>query len=149
MKNQVSIGQDRLDDLSRSETVEGINLIVSLSPYATPRSFWSDYSNQEHQITLGFDYSDREPVGRRTTFDDVTVSEGRYSGKVITIAIPVDDLPDQPAEVNNVKTKALNALRQRQEKLGNKIDQILNQTVASKVIEHDLDQLLKVREVTQ
>lgn len=140
MKTHVWIGSDRWGDLSRLENVDGVDMVITLSPYLAPQSIWSDQT--DHHLNFGFSYIDREPEGIQTSFGNVTLTEGRYSGKLLSLSIPWNGTRDDPERSRELKSHILEAFAQRETRLDDKIDRQLNQQVIGQVIEENWDRLV-------
>lgn len=140
MKTHVWIGSDRWGDLSRRENVDGLEMVITLSPYLAPQSIWSDQT--DHHLNFGFSYIDREPEGIQTSFGNVTLTEGRYSGKLLSLSIPWNGTRDDPERSRELKSHILEAFAQRETRLDDKIDRQLNQQVIGQVIEENWDRLV-------
>ncbi len=140
MKTHVWIGSDRWGDLSRRENVDGLEMVITLSPYLAPQSIWSDQT--DHHLNFGVSYIDREPEGIQTSFGNVTLTEGRYSGKLLSLSIPWNGTRDDPERSRELKSHILEAFAQRETRLDDKIDRQLNQQVIGQVIEENWDRLV-------
>ncbi len=80
--------------------------------------------------------------GKAKSYNHVQVLEGRYSGKLLSIRLPINKPPFDDACLIELQTHARDAFESRRKQLGDQLDKILNQTVASKVIENDIRELV-------
>ena len=136
------IDPERLLNTSQKRKIDGIDLVVELSPYTKPEGVSGAYDQKKKTFVIAFDYFDNEPQGTSSSFDGVMITEGKYTGKLLTISIPLDSLPHDNACVASLRTKALDALEKRASSIGFQGDRQLNQSVAKEVLEHDLETLV-------
>jgi hypothetical protein len=128
------INPNRIKARSRTQTVAGLSIEVELSPYHSPQGVSGEYSPTDGTFMINFEYIDDEPpASETTTIGDVLISEGKFTGKILSIALPIDSQPLEKMAVIQLKTieqKVLGALRQREKRLLGKVDQELNQEAA-------------------
>lgn len=136
------IDPERLSKTSQKRNIDGIDLVVEISPYTKPEEVSGAYDPTKKTFVIEFDYFDNEPEGKSSSFDEVVITEGKYTGKLLTISIPLDSLPHENACVTSLRTKALEALEKRAASIGFHGDRQLNQSVAKEVLEHDLEALV-------
>jgi len=124
---------------------------VELSPYHAPQGVSGEYSPADGTFTIGFDYIDDEPPSeQKTKLNDVTISEGRFTGKILAITLPIDKPPLDKTCIIQVQTigeRVLDALRQRDRLVHErgKIDQELNQEAAKQILNENMNELLATR----
>jgi len=143
------INEERFANATREETIDGVRMMVTLSPFNTPTRVSGELSSDGNSFVIKFDYIDDEPGGEPKIYGPVSVVEGKHTGKLLSIILPVDRPPIQQPRVievvvNELKSKAIEALQLRQKRLRSqgKTDNVLNQTVAEEIIAHDLDELV-------
>jgi hypothetical protein len=144
MKRDIWINPVRLADAGKLENVNGVSIRVELSLYGAPKRVEGSYDSQRGVFTVKFGYIDDEPkASRPQRFDNgVEIDEGKFSGKLLAIRIPIDSRPFDKTCVIELKTKVIDALRIRLPRLGGRVDQEMNQQVAERVLEDDLPALV-------
>jgi hypothetical protein len=142
MTHYVWLNSERLQNARSEEELDGIDLIVNLSPYSTPRKIAGEYLPQKGVFQIKFNYFDQEHEKGPVEHKGVLITEGKYTGKIMSISIPVDSPLLDNTCVIQLQTRALAALEDRGKGLGERLDVRLNQSVAKEVIEHDLHELV-------
>jgi hypothetical protein len=136
------IDPERSSNTSQKRNIDGVDLVVELSPYTKPEGVSGAYDPTKKTFVIAFDYFDNEPQGKSSSFNGVVITEGKYTGKLLTINIPLNSLPQDNDCVISLRTKALDALEQRAASLRIQGDRQLNQSIAKEVLEHDLEALV-------
>lgn len=136
------IDEERLIDAHQEEEEDGVITVVELSPYETPKRVSGDYRDRTGEFVITFHYINDEDASDPQTYQGVKVVEGKYSGKILQLILPIDTPQLDPGCIINLKSKAAAALEIRQQRILGKTDQELNQTVAQKVIEEDFAELV-------
>ena len=138
------INTERLANAVREMTVNGVRVVVGLSPYSVPERVSGQYQPDPGLFVISFEYIDEEPAAKRPLrVNEVEIREGAYSGKILSITLPIDEPPLSNTCIIELQTHVLDALRARSREVAGKTDQELNQQVAEEVIEHDLPELVE------
>jgi hypothetical protein len=147
MSRYVWVNPERLKKGRLRNQCEGVDLIVEVSPYSKPVSVIGDYDRVGGKFLIQFRYIDNEPnAPRPTESNGVVIVEGRYSGKILSIALPIDGPELKTVGIISLKTRIKNALKARSQASEQRkksevpVDQ-LNQDIAEEIIEKDLEVL--------
>ncbi len=133
MERHVWINPSRLRRGKKTTKVDGVELFVELSPFDTPKAIVGTYVPQQRCFTIGFQYIDQEPPKHPpSVHEGITIYEGKFSGKLLSISIAIDEPPLDRVGIISLRTKFLNALKTRRESR-NPPNQ-LNQEVAEDII---------------
>ena len=142
MAHYVWINRDRLEKKSsRTLKVDGIDLQVQLSPYDSPTAIVGQYDNESGTVWISFQYADDEHAASKVSkIDDIEFLEGRHSGKLLKISIPVDK---RNLAVIALQTRVLDALKKRTQTFRGlpTIGKELNQEVAEDVLSSEFNDL--------
>ena len=108
MERYVWINPDRLNDAQRRA---GIDFIVELSPYDVPHGVTGVYAEEKGEFAIIFEYIDDEPSEIIDTDHGIKVLQGKHSGKLQKVLIPIDKPPLDAAGVIRLESNVLNAVR--------------------------------------
>jgi len=112
-KTHVWINPERLDKFSTTEKCDGIELVVRLSPYDVPRAVSGEYVQPDGLFVIEFQYLGEEPAMRMPGSSDgggIHLWQGRHSGKLMKIAIPIDKPPLDSAAIIRLRTTITGAI---------------------------------------
>ncbi len=141
MARHIWINPDRIPKTRRQTRIDGVDLVVQLSPYDAPTSISGQYDQSTGCFVIQFMYVDNEPPASRVhQIGEISIREGRYSGKILTIRIPVDR---NELAMISMQTKLMSALKSRKEGFRGvpTIGKELNQEIAEEILSEDLDEL--------
>ncbi len=147
MSRHIWVNPDRLKKGRRHTRIDGVDLVVEVSPYSSPIGVVGDYSAKSGQFVITFRYIDKEPKSPLVAeTEGVIITTGKYSGKLLSIALPIDGPDLKSVSIISLKTRIKDALKSRSrglEKEGmaeNRFD-LLNQSIAEEIIDKDLERL--------
>lgn len=138
MARHIWINPDRLPDPRTEQPVEGIDLIVELSPYDTPTTIVGEYDDLKGRFLITFEYIDDEPGKVDPSYKEVEVLKGKHSGKLLRISIPIDQPPLDTTAVIHLRTEVLDALRHISGERGRGR---MNRSVARELVSENFDEL--------
>ncbi len=142
MERYIWINPDRLLKAHSKETVEGIDLIVELSPYDAPKAIVGKYEKETGCFLITFEYIDKE-AGTSNSYDEgITVSRGKHSGKLLGISMQVNQLPLDKAAIIHLRTIVRKALDQMESEPGKGH---LNHRIAKQLLDEDLEKLVAMK----
>ena len=129
---------------SRTVDVYGLEIEVELSPFETPTSIRGRHL-PHIGFVIDFDYIDSEPsVSNPEKVESVEFLEGRHTGKLLRITIPVDDA--QYKNVAVIKANVNSALRYRGEQIPladqTMLGKSLNNEFVSTVLDENIEELV-------
>lgn len=136
MAQHVWVNPGRLQRARKTLCVDGVDLIVELSPYDTPRSIVGEYDQVKQRFVIRFQYIDDEPA--RTNIrahEGIEVREGRYSGKLLSVSIPVDVASLDAVAILRLRTRVLEALKSRHLQGKDKTSETMNVEVAEELLD--------------
>jgi|GEM_PF-1787120 len=90
MKHWVPINQGTLD-LGRDETIRGVHVRVSSSPYDIPRAIRGYYCDDLGKFVIEFRYIEDEPLTKIKADDFTWFEKGSFTGRIYKISIDVDE----------------------------------------------------------
>lgn len=136
MAKHIWINQERLEKARKTLTVDGVDFSVEISPFDAPREIVGQYDKTTGYFEISFKYDDSEPTSSSSHSNDgIEFREGRYSGKLMKILIPVDK---KDLAVITLQTRVMKALAGRRLAFPKKsVARDLNQSVAEDVLSSD------------
>jgi hypothetical protein len=141
----VWVNPERLTKMRKQVRVDGVDISVELSPFDVPRAIVGSYDRGHGLFIIEFQYGDDEPArSAPTTEEGVSIFEGRHSGKLLKITIPVDHHPLNQVGIIALKTRILGALDKnrrdgdRGDLRTNVADEILSDEAKFEELTHDL-----------
>lgn len=138
MAQQVWVNPARLKHAEATMRVDGVDLHVELSPYSTPTQIVGEYLEDRGRFVITFKYIDDEPRRPAKTIPPgVEVFEGRYSGKLLAIEIPVDSRALDTVAVIKLRTDMATALAEIQKEKRSTDCPSLNADVAEELLTED------------
>ena len=146
MNRHIWVNSGRLKRGHATRVVDGVELYVEVSPYSTPRTVVGRYDRKNGQFVIEFKYIDREkPSPRVLRSGGVVIREGIFSRKILSITLPIDDLPFAKIGIISLKTKIVDALNARVQGVTDPDSpdspDILNQEVAEEILDENLGYL--------
>jgi hypothetical protein len=141
MANYIWFNPGRFLDLRKTEQAGGMQITVELSPYETPKGLLGKYDQSRGEFSIEFRYIDHEPCRSESVHDGIRLTRGRHTGKLLTIAIPVDKAPHDTTCVIELKTKIIRALEE-EFSINNNLEFELNLDAAKSVINEELSELV-------
>jgi hypothetical protein len=116
MAHHIWVHPERLKKAEKMMKVDRMTLNVELSPYAMPKRIVGNYDEKKGRFVIQFDYIDDEPPNPvPSKYKSVEVLEGKFSGKLLQIAIKVDTPPLNKIAVIGLKTQVMEALKRKHE----------------------------------
>ncbi|MEX0727253.1 MAG: hypothetical protein WD065_13350 [Planctomycetaceae bacterium] len=116
--------------------IAGIEFSVSISPFDSPISIGGRYFKDCGEFVIDFNYVDSEPAVTKR-FEGMQFEEGRHSGKLIRIKIPVDK---KNIDLVKLQTMVVKSLESRRRKLpAVAAGRLLNSRVAEEVFSSEKD----------
>lgn len=134
MENYRTLDQEQFFNLRKAENVDGLQITVRLSPYETPCAVAELYDGDGKKVRISFRYIDSEPGVQVPGADGVTFVEGRHTGKLLSISVPIDVGQLSAADVDGVRYRALEAIRKRRATFKEAVGRRLNFDAAKTVI---------------
>lgn len=138
MAKHIWINPERVQN-AKSLRIGGVKFSVSISPFDTPKEIIGQYDVSTGLFSISFKYDDSEPVAKAATSPDgVEFFEGKHSGKLMRIVVPVDK---NNLAIVALQTKVMKALVQRRQGFDKNRSFVkdLNQTVAEEVLALDFN----------
>lgn len=132
----------RFNDLCKSEDADGMHLVIELSPYETPKGVGAGFDEKTKRFVMDFRYIDEEPSKSCTLPNGIEITEGRHTGKLLSIAIPTDNATYKNTYVIELQAKILDALKNRFAASKGGVGRELNINAAKSVIDKDLRELV-------
>ena len=141
MESYIWINPSRLPKGETNTSVDGIDLVVELSPYDIPKAITGRYDEPEGCFEIAFEYIDEEPQTFSESPHGIRVAQGKHSGKLLGVSIPVDHPPLDETAIIQLRTNVLDALDgiEKARTRGR-----MNRTVAKGLLSEDLDKLAEV-----
>ena len=139
----ININPARFFDLEEVDRVDGLDITIHCSPYEAPRQVAGCYDKEHNEYSILFAYMDDEEDTVEKPVGHVRVFEGKQSGRICRIAVPVDKLPTDASAVVKMQITIQEALDERLPNLRDKIGRRLNQKAANKVLKDNLGKLLQ------
>lgn len=146
MEKYIWINRGEIGDAAETVEVEGVNLEVHLSLMDTPVSVAGEMDKSAGEFVVAFRYSVPEPPASKPVIfgKDVQVIEGRHTGKILELRIPVN--ADRPTVIS-LQTQIDDALNDRQKQEFESLSletagRRLNQKVARKVLSDRIGELI-------
>lgn len=100
----------------KTEVINGISFVVSLSPYFFPETIQCTYKAETGCLVINFKYIEDEPRERsQENFDYGMIWVGKHTGKLLSIQIRVDKHDIDHVEMS-VIDKAFDAIKYVQAK---------------------------------
>jgi len=146
MAKYIWINRGEIGDAAETLEVEGLKMEVHLSLMDTPVSVAGEMDRSSGEFVIEFRYSVPEPPASKPVIfgKNVRIIEGRHTGKILELRIPV---PDDRPTVISLQTQIDDALNDRQkrefesqslETAGRR----LNQRVARQVLSDRIGELI-------
>jgi hypothetical protein len=135
MAQHVWVNPERLEKAQKTQKVDGVELIIELSPYETPRAVIGE--SEKGRFIIRFRYIDEEPSRPHPiTHEGIEFWVGLHSGKILRISIPIDTPPLAEVAVIRLRTKVIDALENKRETLKAAIPRAsgLNVDVAEEIL---------------
>lgn len=135
MAKHVWVNTERLQE--KKMQVEGVDIVVQLSRIDAPRALSGDYVKRDGKFVITFSYVQEEPsVLVKTEDNGIAFREGKYSGKILSISVPVKD---NAVAVISLTTKIKDALAERRKRFSGMrtISKELNQNIAEEIFEDE------------
>ena len=136
------INPQRFSAIGKKVEANGMNIEVCLSPTDVPMGITGTYLKDSGEFLIQFDYQNRESPGpEKLTKEsgDVRFIEGRHSGKLLSIIIPIDKRPFDNVSLIALKTAVGKAMDARSKALINQsarpIGPVLNAEAAQRAID--------------
>ncbi len=89
MKQWISVDQASLD-LDHEETIRGVHVHMSASPYDIPEAITGYYCSDRERFIIEFRYADTEPTKKESANEYTDVVKGAYTGRVYQVCIDVE-----------------------------------------------------------
>ncbi len=133
------INPERLSNAFEEAEVEGIDLMIELSPYDAPKAIVGEYSEKRGKFDISFEYIDEEPEKLiDESSDGIRAFAGKHSEKLLRLSIPIDHAPLDKAAIIQLRTNVFGIL----EKIGSRGKKgRLNHRVANQLLGEDFDKL--------
>ncbi|WP_156513048.1 hypothetical protein [Planctomyces sp. SH-PL62] len=117
-----------------------MELIVEVSPYSMPKAAVGRYEKAKGSFLIEFRYIDNEPASRNPrSINGVVIREGKYSRKILSISIPIDEPHLSKIGFISLQTKIAQAFRERVKDVVDpdspKGPDVLNQEVAEEILD--------------
>jgi hypothetical protein len=143
MSKHVWVNTDRLKRGRAIRVVDGIELTVEISPYSVPKAVVGVYDKKRGRFNIEFKYIDNEVPGKPFhVFGGVVIEEGKHSRKILMISIPVDAPSMEKVGIITLKTKIVNAFRERIRDVTDPDSpdspDVLNQEVAEEILDPEM-----------
>lgn len=141
-RRYVWVNPDRLTKGRTTRDVDGIRLVVEVSPYSVPKAISGSYDCKNGQFVIDFKYIDDEaPRTRENKVGDLLIKEGRFSRKILSISIPVDNPDLQSVGIIDLQTRISKAFRERIKDVNDlsspDVPDVLNQDVAEEILDSE------------
>lgn len=117
MATHVWVNPERFHGVERTVTVDGVDLYVQLSPFDAPTGVHGCYDRKSRTFEIRFEYMNSEPEGEVRIHDGIQLIEGRHSGKLLAIRIPVDSRPLDSVGLIRLRTEVVQALKKHSQQL--------------------------------
>ena len=117
MSKHIWINPKRFSSIGERVLADGMKIEVFLSPSDTPNGITGTYDEDRGEFVIAFEYQNREIPGEELHSGKVRFIEGRHSGKLLSIVIPIDHKPFDKVSLITLKTEVGKALDARREKL--------------------------------
>ncbi len=135
MERYIWVNPDRLEDTQKKV---GLDFLVELSPYDVPKGITGTYSPGDGHFLIEFEYIDNEPPVVSETTHGVRVFQGKHSGKLLRLVIPIDTPPLDTAGAIRLRTNVLDAVGGMS---SGKRSGRMNRRVTKKLLADRLDEL--------
>lgn len=124
------IDADELRSLEKEEVVDGLSITVRTSPFHLPKSVTGVFDEQRQVFSIQFHYPDSEPPSKQNSFttDGLTIVEGKFSGRILSIEIPGDMI----SRIDRIELMIEEGLRKR--RLSGRRINDMNQRVAEEIL---------------
>lgn len=144
MGTYVWVDPERIIRRQESVEVDGVHLTVEASPYDVPTAVRGSYDTKRGLFKIEFRYIDDEPAANAdSTYDGISVTEGKHSGKLLTISIPIDKPGWADAGVIALTTtNVARAMQLRGKSLGDELGRVLNQHAAEDALKDSMEKLI-------
>lgn len=144
MAKHVWINPDRFKNASKMMRVDGIDLTVQLSPYDCPQAISGSYQKGTGDFVISFNYIDEEPMSSKPCrIGDIEIVEGKYTGKLLKIMVPVDKKSLKDISIIKLQTRVLDAFEKRRAEFKGMptVAKELNQEAAKEILTEDFADL--------
>ncbi len=114
------VNPKRFSAIGQTVEVDGMSIEVRLSPSDVPTGITGAYQKDQGEFVVLFEYQNREVAGPEKVSKDATTVrfiEGRHSGKLLSIIIPIDAKPFDNVSLIALKTEVGKAMDARREAL--------------------------------
>jgi hypothetical protein len=117
MSKHIWINPKRFASIGEKVHHDGMQIEVFLSPSDAPNGIVGTYDQKRGEFVIQFEYQNHEAPGDEHRQGKVRFIEGRYSGKLLSIVIPIDDKLFNNVSLIALKTEVSKALDARRESL--------------------------------
>jgi hypothetical protein len=114
MPRHIWVNPKRLKSAVATETVDGMRLTVGISPYSLPLFVVGRYDSKTGRFVIEFQYiNDEKASPRPRVINGIEIHEGRLSRKILSISLPIDRHPLDRVAIIDLRTKIMDAFRER------------------------------------
>ena len=141
MSRFIWVNPSRLEKGRRTEQgPEGVSFEVEVSPFSMPQTVFGTYEQATGRFVIEFRYIDQEasPSPRKLGNEGIVIREGQYSGKILSIEIPVSD--QKSKDIGHIELKLIKMFNDREQaakshKSRKGRPDLLNQKVAQEILQ--------------
>ncbi|MDX1967912.1 MAG: hypothetical protein SFV23_12120 [Planctomycetaceae bacterium] len=140
MESHIWINPARFRSVGEQVEVDGVDVYVQLSPFDAPTGIRGRFLSDRKLFEIQFEYMDSEVGGSIKTDGLIQFVEGRYSGKLLAIRIPVGSKSLDSVGLIRLQTEIVTALEKRVDSLDPKkhkklpFGRFLNSKAAQEVV---------------
>jgi len=125
------------------EDIDGVEIIVGLSPYDIPEGVRGDYSDEVNEFVIEFKYLDNEEALIAESHDEyITLMVGEHSQRLYAIHVDVDRLRTGSISLQMLIPETVQGALERLKTRGRTRNRLQHYDLANAVIRKNKDKIL-------